>query len=76
VARAGHSDDPRAWLVAVANRRLVDAWRSESAPARPERTVSISSRADDPARQRTDDDTLELLVLCCHPPSRRRRSSR
>jgi len=27
----GVPDDPRAWLVAVAGRRLVDAWRSESA---------------------------------------------
>ena len=71
----GIPDDPRAWLVAVAGRRLVDAWRSESARRGRERAVfdlepglrDASLRgAPLPATGDTD-DTLELLVLCCHP---------
>ena len=64
-------DDPRAWLVAVAQRRLVDAWRSESARRDRERAVfdlepADSGRGDD-APAGDVDDTLALLVLCCHP---------
>lgn len=61
----GVPDDPRAWLVAVANRRLVDAWRSES--ARRGREVAVVDLEPDGAEVRDTDDTLELLVLCCHP---------
>jgi RNA polymerase sigma factor (sigma-70 family) len=58
--------DPRAWLVTVASRRLVDGWRSESARRRREEiTVAMEVPAPD---ERTDrDDTLTLLFLCCHP---------
>jgi RNA polymerase sigma factor (sigma-70 family) len=62
----GVPDDPRAWLVTVASRRLVDGWRSESARRRREEiTVAMDVSAPD---ERTDrDDTLTLLFLCCHP---------
>ena len=62
----GLPDDPRAWLVTVASRRLVDGWRSESARRRREAiTAAMEIAAPD---QRTDrDDTLTLLFLCCHP---------
>ncbi|HEX6579975.1 MAG TPA: DUF6596 domain-containing protein [Actinomycetota bacterium] len=62
----GVPDDPRAWLVTVASRRLVDGWRSESARRRREEiTAAMEVTAPD---QRTDrDDTLTLLFLCCHP---------
>ena len=58
--------DPRAWLVTVASRRLVDGWRSESARRRREEiTAAMEVPAPD---ERTDrDDTLTLLFLCCHP---------
>ncbi|MGZ8593441.1 MAG: RNA polymerase sigma factor [Actinomycetota bacterium] len=62
----GVPDDPRAWLVTVASRRLIDGWRSESARrTREESAVAI----EPPARgQLSDrDDTLTLLFLCCHP---------
>jgi len=62
----GIPDDPRAWLVAVAGRRLVDAWRSESARRGRERAVFDLEPADDAAIP-AGDDTLDLLVLCCHP---------
>jgi RNA polymerase sigma factor (sigma-70 family) len=68
----GVPDDPRAWLVAVANRRLVDAWRSESARRAREQTVfdlepAHAAGASDVGGTRDVDDTVALLVLCCHP---------
>jgi RNA polymerase sigma factor (sigma-70 family) len=57
--------DPRAWLTAVATRRLVDARRSEAARQRREE----SSSAEPPPAAATEegDDTLFLLFCCCHP---------
>ena len=63
---------PRAWLLAVARRSLVDQWRSDSARRKRE------ARAADPPVARTTilgedeplpdrDDTLSLLFMCCHP---------
>ena len=65
-ARDGVPDDPRAWLVTVASRRLVDEWRSESARRRREETTAA---LDLPVRMElaAQDDTLTLLFLCCHP---------
>lgn len=56
--------DPRAWLVTVAGRRLVDVRRSEASRRRREAAV-----AEEPPRGPTEqaDDTLLLLFLCCHP---------
>jgi len=56
--------DPRAWLTAVATRRLVDARRSETARHRREETTYAESR---PAATEEGDDTLFLLFCCCHP---------
>jgi RNA polymerase sigma factor (sigma-70 family) len=56
--------DPRAWLTAVATRRLVDARRSEAARARREEAV----HAEPPPGPAEDvDDTLLVLFCCCHP---------
>jgi RNA polymerase sigma factor (sigma-70 family) len=57
--------DPRAWLTAVATRRLVDARRSEAARHRREEATY-----DEPQPVSSDevgDDTLFLLFCCCHP---------
>jgi RNA polymerase sigma factor (sigma-70 family) len=62
----GVPDDPRAWLVAVAQRRLVDAWRSESARHAREQSAFDLEPAEPGAATDTD-DTVALLVLCCHP---------
>lgn len=62
----GVPDDPRAWLVAVAHRRLVDAWRSESARRAREQVTFDLEPAEGGAVADTD-DTVTLLVLCCHP---------
>jgi RNA polymerase sigma factor (sigma-70 family) len=57
-------DDPRAWLVTVAGRRLIDAQRSEAARRRREE-AALTEPPPGPAEQA--DDTLLLLFLCCHP---------
>jgi RNA polymerase sigma factor (sigma-70 family) len=56
--------DPRAWLTAVATRRLVDARRSEVARRRREETTYAEPR---PAATEEGDDALFLLFCCCHP---------
>ncbi len=63
----GAPQDPRAWLVRVASRRLVDRFRADAARVRRE------ERAADPPADSVGsapgeaDDTLRLLFLCCHP---------
>ncbi|WP_063045649.1 RNA polymerase sigma factor [Nocardia pseudovaccinii] len=69
----GIPDNPRAWLITVASRRLTDLLRNEQARRRREDTVARWALPEDwltpPAdRDPTDsDDTLVLLFLCCHP---------
>ncbi len=53
----GRPDDPLAWLITVASRRLIDQLRSDEASRR--RAAAVPSPAED--------DTLTLLLLCCHP---------
>jgi RNA polymerase sigma factor (sigma-70 family) len=69
----GVPDNPRAWLIRVASRRLTDLLRSEQARQRREDGVArwtlpeqrLAPAADRPAAEA--DDTLILLFLCCHP---------
>ena len=60
--------DPRAWLITVATRRLVDARRSEAARQRREEAGAgwPEPRAGGPNPEEGD-DTLFLLFCCCHP---------
>jgi RNA polymerase sigma factor (sigma-70 family) len=62
----GVPESPRSWVMTVANRRLVDGWRSESARRRREETAAVLEL---PGRGHVaeQDDTLTLLFLCCHP---------
>jgi RNA polymerase sigma factor (sigma-70 family) len=70
----GRPDNPRAWLITVASRRLTDQLRSESSRRQREdataamepidRTVTPPPGLDGVPAQ---DDTLTLLFLCCHP---------
>ena len=65
----GVPDQPRAWLLTVASRRLMDEWRSESARRRREAaTANLEIGAMASVIIATEeDDTLTLLFLCCHP---------
>lgn len=69
--RKGLPENPRAWLMRVAFRRMVDQIRSEAARRRRERAASTEAAfaqqlaSADAAPQ--EDDTLLLLFLCCHP---------
>jgi RNA polymerase sigma factor (sigma-70 family) len=68
----GIPDDPRAWLITVASRRLTDLLRSEQARQRREAAVAQwvlpDQQAEPAVRSATDtDDTLILLFMCCHP---------
>ncbi|MBB5892010.1 RNA polymerase sigma factor [Kutzneria kofuensis] len=60
----GVPDNPKAWLITVASRRLTDLLRSESARQRRESTWVVPEHYT-PAP--TADDSLVLLFLCCHP---------
>jgi len=71
--KEGVPDNPRAWLITVASRRLTDLLRGEHARQRREGTVAsralpeqwLAPAADRPAADA--DDTLVLLFMCCHP---------
>jgi RNA polymerase sigma factor (sigma-70 family) len=70
----GVPDNPHAWLITVASRRLTDQLRSERARRRREDTAAAQVPADEtfaPApgdeHPPEHDDTLTLLILCCHP---------
>ena len=60
----GVPDNPKGWLITVANRRLTDVFRSESARRRREDTIAAMPEAGDAPDA---DDTLTLMLLCCHP---------
>ncbi|WP_406044426.1 sigma-70 family RNA polymerase sigma factor [Micromonospora sp. NBC_00898] len=69
----GRPDDPKAWLITVASRRLTDLLRAEQARRRHEDTVARRLPPDRWLAPAADsapadaDDTLILLFLCCHP---------
>jgi RNA polymerase sigma factor (sigma-70 family) len=69
--KAGVPDNPRAWLIQVALRRMTDHLRSELARRRRETALASEldylapvAEIDSPVEQ---DDTLILLFMCCHP---------
>jgi RNA polymerase sigma factor (sigma-70 family) len=70
----GLPDNPKAWLITVASRRLTDELRSDGARRRREETSVLgapsavrAASAPDDASPADEDDTLTLLFLCCHP---------
>jgi RNA polymerase sigma factor (sigma-70 family) len=71
---AGIPDNPRAWLIHVATRRMTDHIRAELARRRRETAVALQELVAEPvaAPDSEDttserDDTLILLLMCCHP---------
>ena len=71
MAREGVPENPRAWLIQVASRRLTDHLRSEIARRERETVVAQDAEtmvlADDIESDMDPDDTLILLFMCCHP---------
>jgi RNA polymerase sigma factor (sigma-70 family) len=70
----GLPDNPRAWLITVASRRLTDLLRAEQARQRREDAVAQWALPGDWIVPGTDqagsgpaDDSLVLLFMCCHP---------
>ena len=68
----GVPDDPRAWLVRVASRRIIDHVRAEAARRRREELVVSLVPAEDQlalaaGEDDGSDDSLVLLMMCCHP---------
>ena len=69
--REGVPQHPRAWLIAVATRRLIDEIRADrSRRVREDAVVDVEEAheagpGEPPAA--AYDDTLTLVFLCCHP---------
>src|SRR5579884_3657744 len=67
--KQGLPENPRAWLIQVAARRVIDKIRSDLARRRRETeaaTEAESTVLQIPAHA-DEDDTLTLIFLCCHP---------
>lgn len=56
--------DPKGWLIRVAGRKFIDAYRSDEARRRRELR---DFQEPPPGPTEHDDDTLLLLSRCCHP---------
>jgi RNA polymerase sigma factor (sigma-70 family) len=69
----GIPENPRAWLITVATRRLIDEVRSERSRREREDRLAFGAppaelgRYPGDGREPDRDDTLALLLLCCHP---------
>jgi RNA polymerase sigma factor (sigma-70 family) len=71
---AGLPQNPRAWLIQVAARRMTDHVRAELARRRRETFVVMQAEdaeertpSPDEGTEASRDDTLLLLFMCCHP---------
>jgi RNA polymerase sigma factor (sigma-70 family) len=72
--QVGLPENPRAWLIQVASRRIVDQVRAEAARRHREAIVvslvppeeQLALAADEECVTERD-DTLDLLFMCCHP---------
>jgi RNA polymerase sigma factor (sigma-70 family) len=67
----GMPDNPRAWLIKVATRRLTDHIRADTARRLREELVVSLVPPDEQiaviAGANERDDTLDLYFMCCHP---------
>jgi RNA polymerase sigma factor (sigma-70 family) len=72
-SRDGLPENPKAWLITVASRRLTDLLRADQARRRREETVAqwaVAETREPPGTEQRSadaDDTLILLYMCCHP---------
>jgi len=70
----GMPDNPKAWLITVATRRLTDQIRADTARRLREQLVVSLVPADEQIALAADaaginerDETLDLYFMCCHP---------
>lgn len=71
----GYPENPRGWLIQVAQRRIVDTVRAEVARRNRETATALREvpganefgAAPDLLTDSGRDDTLTLFFLCCHP---------
>ena len=70
----GVPDNPRAWLIQVATRRMTDHVRADLARRRREAALVMETAPDERMVSAPDtedageqDDTLVMLFMCCHP---------
>jgi RNA polymerase sigma factor (sigma-70 family) len=66
----GVPNNPRGWLLTVAERRVIDHVRSERSREAREQRYSANTdegRGAALADNTDEDDTLALLIMCCHP---------
>jgi RNA polymerase sigma factor (sigma-70 family) len=68
---SGQPENPRAWMIRVATRRLTDQVRAETARRMREQLVVAFVPVEDQiavvAGGNERDDTLDLYFMCCHP---------
>ena len=67
---SGVPENPRAWLIQVAARKLTDQIRSQSARRRRETKIVLEEENVVPPPDESpveQDDSLVLLFMCCHP---------
>ncbi len=60
----GTPDNPRAWLLQTASRKLIDAYRSDA--SRRTRELRVTEQEPEDTDVPPDDDSLDLLFLACH----------
>lgn len=71
--REGIPENPRAWLIHVAKRRMTDQVRTEIARREREMFLWLQESPDESVASIEEDsaldpaDTLVLLFMCCHP---------
>ena len=72
--KQGMPDNPKAWLITVATRRLTDQIRADTARRLREQLVVSLIPADEQIALAADaagvnerDETLDLYFMCCHP---------
>jgi RNA polymerase sigma factor (sigma-70 family) len=62
----GVPDNPQAWLIQVAARRMTDQLRADLARRRREAAIAVAEPIADPGEPEQD-DALVLLFMCSHP---------
>lgn len=67
--RSGLPDNPRAWLLRVAQRQAIDRLRRDARLRARAREIALLAERDADLAERPEvpDDRLRLIFTCCHP---------